>query len=139
MSFVIGQVLKASATPDVALSGLVDPNEIGAAGHSNGAITTLGLVANSCCRDSRVMAAVVMAGTTEGLGSGSYNLADGRRSSSSRTSTMASFPMPMQSRSSIKLGGLRRCSPLTGTAPQTAVVRPLIWLRQGWSVRLRVR
>ncbi len=76
MSFVIGQVLKASATPDVALSGLVDPNEIGAAGHSNGAITTLGLVANSCCRDSRVMAAVVMAGTTEGLGSGSYNLAD---------------------------------------------------------------
>ena len=75
MSFVIDQMLSASAVPNGPLSGLVDPNEIGAAGHSNGAITTLGLVANSCCRDTRVKAAVVMAGTTEGLGSGSYELA----------------------------------------------------------------
>ena len=74
MSFVIDQMLSASATANGPLSGLVDPNEIGAAGHSNGAITTLGLVANSCCRDTRVKAAVVMAGTTEGLGSGSYEL-----------------------------------------------------------------
>ena len=75
MSFVIDQVLKTSAGTSGPLSGLVDPNEIGAAGHSNGAITTLGLVANSCCRDTRVKAAVVMAGTTEGLGRGSYHLA----------------------------------------------------------------
>jgi dienelactone hydrolase len=76
MSFVIDQVLKASAASNGPLSGLVDPNEIGAAGHSNGAITTLGLVANSCCRDIRVKAAVVMAGATEGLGGGHYNLAE---------------------------------------------------------------
>ena len=75
MSFVIDQVLNASAAPNGPLSGLVDPTEIGAAGHSNGAITTLGLVANSCCRDARVKAAVVMAGTTEGLGTGHYKLA----------------------------------------------------------------
>ncbi len=75
MSFVIDQVLNASAAANGPLSGLVDPNEIGAAGHSNGAITTLGLVGNSCCRDARVKAAVVMAGTTEGLGRGSYQLA----------------------------------------------------------------
>ena len=75
MSFVIDQVLHASAAPNGPLSGLVDPNEIGAAGHSNGAITTLGLVANSCCLDTRIKAAVVMAGTTEGLGRGSYDLA----------------------------------------------------------------
>jgi dienelactone hydrolase len=75
VSFVIDQMLKASAATNGPLSGLVDPNEIGAAGHSNGAITTLGLVANSCCRDSRVKAAVVMAGTTEGLGRGHYELA----------------------------------------------------------------
>jgi dienelactone hydrolase len=74
MSFVITQILKASAATNGPLSGLVDPNEIGAAGHSNGAITTLGLVANSCCMDTRVKAAVVMAGTTEGLGRGSYDL-----------------------------------------------------------------
>jgi dienelactone hydrolase len=76
MSFVIDQVLQASAASNGPLSGLVNPSEIGAAGHSNGAITTLGLVANSCCRDARVKAAVVMAGTTEGLGTGHYNLAD---------------------------------------------------------------
>jgi hypothetical protein len=76
MSFVIDQVLKASSAAQGPLSGLVDSREIGAAGHSNGAITTLGLVANSCCRDTRVKAAVVMAGTTEGLGRGAYNLAD---------------------------------------------------------------
>jgi dienelactone hydrolase len=76
MSFVIDEVLKASAASSGPLSGLVQPDEIGAAGHSNGAITTLGLVGNSCCRDTRVKAAVVMAGTTEGLGSGTYDLAE---------------------------------------------------------------
>ncbi len=76
MSFVIDQVLKASAASSGPLSGLVDANEIGAAGHSNGAITTLGLIGNSCCRDTRIKAAVVMAGTTEGLGRGRYQLAD---------------------------------------------------------------
>jgi dienelactone hydrolase len=75
MTFVIDEVLKASAAANGPLSGLVDPKEIGAAGHSNGAITTLGLVANSCCRDPRVKSAVVMAGTTEGLGRGHYQLA----------------------------------------------------------------
>jgi dienelactone hydrolase len=76
MSFVIDQVLAASAASTGPLSGLVDPKEIGAAGHSNGAITTLGLVANSCCRDGRIKAAVVMAGTTEGLGRGHYELTE---------------------------------------------------------------
>lgn len=76
MSFVIDQVLKASAAATGPLSGLVDPNEIGAAGHSNGAITTLGLIGNSCCRDTRIKAAVVMAGTTEGLGRGQYHLSE---------------------------------------------------------------
>ena len=75
MSFVIDQVLKTSAGPSGPLSGLVDPDKIGAAGHSNGGITTLGLIANSCCRDTRVKAAVVMAGATEGLGRGAYELA----------------------------------------------------------------
>jgi fermentation-respiration switch protein FrsA (DUF1100 family) len=74
MSYVITAVLRASAASGGTLSGLVDPNEIAAAGHSNGAITTLGLVANTCCLDSRVKAAVVMAGTTEGLPTGRYVL-----------------------------------------------------------------
>jgi dienelactone hydrolase len=76
MSFVVGQMLKGSSSPNGPLSGLIEPDAIGAAGHSNGAITTLGLVANTCCRDTRVKAAVVMAGTTEGLGRGQYDLAE---------------------------------------------------------------
>ena len=74
MSFVIDELFALSKTSGHALSGLIDPNEIGAAGHSNGAITTLALVADSCCKDGRIDAAVVMAGTTEGLGRGQYQL-----------------------------------------------------------------
>ena len=45
ISFVIGEMLQSSRTPNGPLLGLVEPGEVGAAGHSNGAITTLGLVA----------------------------------------------------------------------------------------------
>lgn len=62
VSFVITKVLAASASGTGPLVGLVDPAEIGAAGHSLGGVTTLGLIANTCCRDPRVRAAVVMAG-----------------------------------------------------------------------------
>jgi dienelactone hydrolase len=72
MSYVINAVLADSLLPSGTLSGLVNPEEIGAAGHSNGAVTTLGLVANTCCYDSQVKAAVVMAGTTEGFSPGHY-------------------------------------------------------------------
>ena len=76
MSFVITSVLRTSARAGGVLSGMVDPAEVGAAGHSNGAITTLGLIANSCCRDRRVKAAVVMAGDDVAFPGGTYDLAD---------------------------------------------------------------
>lgn len=75
MRFVIDSVLSASTGGTGPLAHLVNPNEIGAAGHSNGAITTLGLVANTCCKDPQVKAAVVMAGTTEGFPGGHFELA----------------------------------------------------------------
>lgn len=53
----------------------MNPNEIGAAGHSNGAITTLGLIANSCCKDQRVKAAIVMAGDEVPFSGGTYEMA----------------------------------------------------------------
>jgi len=62
MSFVISQALRASSQSRGTLAGLVDSARIGAAGHSLGGVTTLGLVANTCCRDSRVKAAIVMSG-----------------------------------------------------------------------------
>jgi len=62
MSFVVTQMLHQSSLLSGVLSGLIDPTEVGAAGHSLGGVTTLGLVANSCCRDGRIKAAVVMSG-----------------------------------------------------------------------------
>jgi predicted dienelactone hydrolase len=41
---------------------LVDARRVGAIGHSEGAWTVLALAGNSCCRDRRVTAAVVLAG-----------------------------------------------------------------------------
>ncbi len=62
MSFVVNRVLDEAATPGDPLHGAVDPRHIGAAGHSLGGVTVLGLVANTCCRDARIDAAVVMSG-----------------------------------------------------------------------------
>ncbi len=76
VSYVIGGVLSDSAASTGTLAGMIDPDEVGVAGHSNGAVTTLGLIANTCCHDPRVKAAVVMAGTTVGIPSGTYDYKD---------------------------------------------------------------
>ena len=73
ISYVLTQVLRAANENNGTLAGLVNPDEVGVAGHSNGAITTLGLAANTCCRDTRAKAAVVMAGTTESYPGGRYD------------------------------------------------------------------
>jgi len=62
MSFVVTQMLLQASSSSGRLANLIDPSEVGAAGHSLGGVTTLGLVANSCCRDRRIKAAVVMSG-----------------------------------------------------------------------------
>jgi fermentation-respiration switch protein FrsA (DUF1100 family) len=75
MSFVITSILralKANAGPPLSL---VDPRHIGAAGHSNGGITTYGLVGNTRLRDERISAAVILAGTAQKYPEGKYDLA----------------------------------------------------------------
>ena len=62
MSFLISSMIRASRGSGP-LSGLVDPEKVAAAGHSNGAVTTEGLAAESCCRDPRLKAAIIMAGS----------------------------------------------------------------------------
>lgn len=76
LRFVIDQVLAEAAVPGSPLRGLVRADAIGLAGHSNGAITTLGAVAHTCCREPRAKAAVVLAGITSPFGNGRYDLAD---------------------------------------------------------------
>jgi dienelactone hydrolase len=75
MHFVLTQVLNLSAGGKGILRGLIDRQKIGAAGHSEGAITTLGYVANTCCRDPRVRAAVILAGTAQNYPDGHYDFA----------------------------------------------------------------
>lgn len=62
LSFLIDTIVQLDADPQWPLAGMMDDSQIAAIGHSNGAITVLGLGANSCCRDERVDAVVAMAG-----------------------------------------------------------------------------
>lgn len=71
VSFVISVMLLASAAHSGPLSGMISPNEIGVAGHSEGAITTLGFF-NTCCRDPRIKAAAVFSGDPEAYPGGHY-------------------------------------------------------------------
>ena len=139
MSFVIDQVLKAGSAPNGPLSGLVDPHEVGAAGHSNGAITTLGLVANSCCRDTRIKAAVVMAGTTEGLGHGTYEMA--KAPPLLVVSDVHDGLVPYADALAVfnQARGPRRCLRSVGTLPPTARVRRRTWPPLGWLAPHQVR
>ncbi len=73
MRFLISAVLDTDRDP--ILRRLVDADAIGAAGHSNGGITTYGLVANTKRRDPRVKAAVVLAGTAQDYPTGKYDFA----------------------------------------------------------------
>jgi fermentation-respiration switch protein FrsA (DUF1100 family) len=75
MSLVITSVLKASTGTSAPLSGLVDGKHIGAAGHSNGGITTYGLVGNTKLRDDRIAAAAILAGTAQNYPTGKYDFA----------------------------------------------------------------
>jgi dienelactone hydrolase len=71
VSYVITSVLAASAQNTGPLTGLVDLHEVGVAGHSEGAITTLGFF-NTCCRDPRVKAAEVLDGDPQAYPTGRY-------------------------------------------------------------------
>ena len=72
VSFLVDTVQAAVEAGEEPYAGLVDPEQIGALGHSNGAITTLGVTANTCCRDDRIDAAAVLSGTPTPFGDGEY-------------------------------------------------------------------
>lgn len=65
-----------TAPNDTPVNGIVDGDRLALAGHSNGGITTLGAIANSCCKDRRIDAAIVFAGVTSPFGGGTYDLTD---------------------------------------------------------------
>jgi predicted dienelactone hydrolase len=71
VSFVIDQLL--DLPDDDPLAGHLDPDQVGAAGHSLGAITTLGVSLNSCCADARLDAAVELSGVRLPFAGGQYD------------------------------------------------------------------
>ncbi len=72
VSFVLGRLLSLDAQPDNILSGLIDPDEIGLAGHSDGGDTTVAATYDSCCAIGAVKAAAVLSGEELETGTGSY-------------------------------------------------------------------
>jgi len=76
ISFVISQLLAASAAPVGQLSGLIDPTEIAVAGQSDGAEAALAAAYARRLRDTRVRAALILSGA-EMSGIGGYAFAAG--------------------------------------------------------------
>ena len=66
MSFVISRLLKASASPDSPLHGLVDRKRIAVAGQSDGAETAFATAYERPWHDRRIRAAVILSGAELG-------------------------------------------------------------------------
>ncbi len=72
VSFLIDTMTMSDDT-DSFYADLVDPERIGASGHSNGAITTIGVTLHTCCNDDRIDVAVEYAGTASPYAGGEYD------------------------------------------------------------------
>ncbi len=73
LSFVISQVVQlGSPSASGPLQGRVDAGHIGAGGISLGGMSVYGLISNTCCRDDRVSAAILMAAVRPDFPRGKY-------------------------------------------------------------------
>jgi predicted dienelactone hydrolase len=72
VSYALTRTLALSAQPHTILSGLVDRQDIGEAGQSDGGDTVTALAADTCCTDRRVKAAAVLSGAEWASMPGSY-------------------------------------------------------------------
>lgn len=73
VSFLIDTVSNSVGVGAPPFGRRVDVANVGTFGHSNGGITTLGVIANSCCRDSRIDAAVSLSSTAAPYNNGTYD------------------------------------------------------------------
>lgn len=72
LSFLITTLISDGAQSGNALYGLVDAHAIGVVGQSDGGDVSLAAVANSCCRDTRIGAAVILSGAELSWFPGTY-------------------------------------------------------------------
>ena len=69
---VISRLLADSADPGSPLHGLINPGQVAVAGHSDGADTAAAVADNTCCRDPRLRAAIILAGAELSSLGGTY-------------------------------------------------------------------
>jgi hypothetical protein len=62
VSYVLGRLLALNAEPGNFFSGLLNPDEVAAAGQSDGGDTVAAMATNPCCRDYRLKAVAVLSG-----------------------------------------------------------------------------
>ena len=62
VSFVIDEMVRLNGELGSGLYHVINPTNIATGGHSLGAITTIGVTYNSCCRDPRIRAAIPISG-----------------------------------------------------------------------------
>ena len=72
LSFVISALLSANAALSGPLAHLINPSAIGVIGQSDGGDVSLAAVANTCCRDARIKAAVLLSGAELSWFPGTY-------------------------------------------------------------------
>ncbi len=73
LRFVITTLLDTAHRSGNVLSGLINSNEIGLIGHSDGGDVSLAVAENSCCRDTRVRAAAILSGAELAAFGGTYS------------------------------------------------------------------
>jgi fermentation-respiration switch protein FrsA (DUF1100 family) len=131
ISFVISRLLALNRPGADALSGLIDPKQIAAAGHSDGAETQLAVAYSRRFRDPRVGAAVILSGA-EMSGIGGYSFTDGRppllavQGTADRFNepayTNAYFDQAQRPKFLLRLLGAGHLAPYTSEQPQRAIV-----------------
>lgn len=72
LSFVITSLLHVNAKAGGTLSNLINPAEVGVIGQSDGGDVSLAAIANTCCRDARIKAAVILSGAELTWFTGTY-------------------------------------------------------------------
>ena len=72
LRFVISALIAAARRPSGPLHGRIDPGQIALAGQSDGGDVALATAANTCCRDPRVKAAVILSGAELAAFGGTY-------------------------------------------------------------------
>lgn len=69
---VISAVLADATDGSVPFAGLIEPGPVAVAGQSDGGDVSLAAATNSCCRDPRIAAAIILSGAEATLFGGSY-------------------------------------------------------------------